>query len=102
MICTDDFTYGGIMKALEKQSFYASTGIDILSLYTEDGKVHIECSQCTNILAFFGGIRWDSIRDKNGITNTEFIIPKGAKYIRIMLCDERNGYMATTKAYRLS
>jgi len=102
MICTDDFTYGGIMKALEEQSFYASTGIDIFSLYTEDGKVHIECSQCTNILAFFGGIRWDSIRDKNGITNTEFIIPKGAKYIRIMLCDERNGYMATTKAYRLS
>ncbi|MBR5308987.1 MAG: PHP domain-containing protein [Clostridia bacterium] len=101
MICTDDFTYDGIMTALENQCFYASTGIEIRELSVADGRVHIECSECDMILAYFGGIRWDCLQNCGAVTSADFDIPKGAKHIRIVLADKEYKRMAATKAYRL-
>jgi len=101
MICTDDFTYNGIIKALEQQNFYASTGIDIKELSVSDGKVYIECTECDMILVYFGGIRWDCIQNCGTVTSAQFDIPKGAKHIRVICANKTYTKMAATKAYRL-
>lgn len=100
MICTDDLSYGGVMKALEEQRFYATTGIDINEVSVEDGKLYVKCSECTMVLAFFGGIRWAWTENENGLKEAELSVPEDARYIRVMCFDKRNGCAATTKAYR--
>ena len=100
MICTDDFSYDGIVNALENQQFYASTGIDINEVSVEDGKLNLSCTECTMILAFFGGIRWAWTEEMNGLCKACLDIPEDARYIRVMCFDKRNGSFATTKAYR--
>ena len=99
MLCTDDFTYKGIINALESRSFYASTGIEFSEISLCDGKVHVECSECTDIMAYFGGRRWTRSSSSEGITKADFSVPADAKYIRIFCVDKRNGSMATTKPY---
>lgn len=44
-ICTNDFTYEGIISALDKGDFYASAGPIIKEMYIEDNKLVIECSE---------------------------------------------------------
>ncbi len=102
MICTDDFSYTGILKALENRDFYASTGIEFQEISVTDGVVHIECTECTTICPYFGGRRWwDKRQNMNGLTSADFAIPDGARYVRFLCVDERTGKMATTKPYIL-
>lgn len=46
----DAFDYGGIVGALERGSFYASTGPVIDELYVEDGKAVLSCSEAESIV----------------------------------------------------
>lgn len=101
MICTDDFTYDGIMSAMQRGDLYASTGIDISELYTENGKLYVKCSPSRLITVYFGGIRWAHKKGECDITCAEFDIPKGAKYIRVVCTSEDFTKTAVTKAYFL-
>ena len=101
MVCTDNFTYGGVIDALENHNFYASTGVLIKEASVIDGKtVHVECSDCDMILVYFGGIRW-AFKEQNGITEADFEIPEGAKHIRIMCTSSNKKNFAITKTYKL-
>ncbi len=100
MICTDDFSYSGIIEALERGDFYASTGIEIREVSLEDGRVHIECSPCSNVTVFFGGIRW-AHETGNGITSCDFDIPKGARFVRVLCVEGAFESFAATKGFEL-
>ena len=50
MICMDKLEYGEFFKAVRNGDMYASTGPEILSLYTENGKAYIECSPCHTVI----------------------------------------------------
>lgn len=102
MICTDDFSYGGIMTALEKQDFYASTGILFDEISVSDGTLHVRCSECTCIMAYFGGRRWVEVKNSDGVTNADFPIYPGARYIRVFCTDKRNGQKAVTKPFKVT
>ena len=102
MICTDDFSYGGIMTALEKQDFYASTGILFDEISVSDGTLHVRCSECTCIMAYFGGRRWVDVKNSDGVTSADFLIDPGALYIRVFCTDKRNGQKAVTKPFKVT
>lgn len=101
MLCTDDFSYAGVIDALDKRNFYASTGIDIAELSLENGTLHAAFTPCTHAIAYFGGRLWEQHTDPNGLTEADFRLPDGARYARLYLVDLRNGKKATTRAYDL-
>ena len=101
MIYTDDFSYTGILCAMERQDFYASTGIDFGELSVTGDVLHVECTSCTNIMVYFGGRRWTQQTASDGIEKADFKIPADAKYIRVICLDKRNGAYAATKTYLL-
>lgn len=101
MICTDDFSYTGILKAMENRDFYASTGIEFSEVSLCDGRLHAAFTECTHVMAYFGGRRWEEKSCPQGMTEADFAIPEGARYARVFCVDTRCGSMATTKPYPL-
>lgn len=51
-ICTNDFSYKGIIDALKAGNFYSSTGPEIKELSVHNGKLHIKCSPVKVIRVF--------------------------------------------------
>lgn len=100
MICTDDFSYNGIISAMEKGDVYASTGIDFKEISVCDGNLHAEFTECTDCLVYFGARKWKKVSDFGGITSAEMEIPQNADYIRLLCVDRRNGTNAATKPYK--
>lgn len=50
MVGAEKLEYGSVIQALEKGDFYMSCGPEIHSLVLEDGFLHIDCSDATQIL----------------------------------------------------
>ena len=98
-----ELTYPCIIDALEKGSFYASTGADILDLWVEDGVVHVRTSPAHAIHMITGarhcgnagGRDWDTTVDE-----AEFELREGDGYFRIDVTDDR-GRRAFSNAYWL-
>ena len=101
MIYTDDFSYAGILSAMERRDVYGSTGIDFDEVSVTGDVLHIACTPCTSIMACFGGRRWREKRayDGNTVTAAEFAIPEDATYIRVFCTNRLNGSYATTRPY---
>ena len=104
MIKAPRLEYGCIMDALEKGDFYASQGPEIKSLYIEDDKIHIECSEAKSVSMVashrpFGGT---CFADSDGyVTRASFNMPKhGQQWFRFEVRDEK-GYYANTRAYHI-
>ena len=101
MIYTDDFSYAGILSAMERRDVYGSTGIDFDEVSVTGDVLHIACTPCTSIMACFGGRRWREKRayDGNTVTAAEFAIPEDATYIRVFCTNRQDGSYATTRPY---
>lgn len=101
MINTDDFSYDGIIKALETHNFYASTGPVIKSLVIEDNKAIL-----TYEMGAYATISCQSRRSKkilsenaDGESVAVFdILPDKDGYIRFDVVD-KEGRRANTNAY---
>lgn len=92
--------YRTITKALEDGNFYATTGPEIYSLYFEDGKVFIECSDAECIM-LHTGIRKAEARwapDGEVLTGASFAVDPDCIYIRLSVRDA-SGKVANTNAY---
>ncbi len=102
MIKADALSYGGIIDALKKGSFYASMGPEIYALYVEDGKLCIECSGVRSIHMTTGGRRTEVARVHDGETIEKacFNINPNDVYIRVQITDN-SGKRANTNAYFL-
>ena len=101
MIKCDSLDYATVISAMEKGSFYASTGPEIYELYYEDGYVYIACSPAKEICLTTLGRRGERIASDDGstITKARFAIDKELyKMIRIVVVDEK-GEKAYTNGY---
>lgn len=101
MIKAESLDYGSVIDAMEKGSFYASTGPEIFELYYEDGKVHIECSPAADICMTTLGRRGKRFANSDGspITSADFTIDKELfGYVRFRVTD-LSGHKAYTNPY---
>lgn len=101
MIKAESLDYSSVIDAMEKGHFYASTGPEIQELYYEDGKVHIHCSEVSEICMNTLGRLGDRVAAEEGkaITEASFDIhPKLFGYVRFRVTD-KTGKTAYTNPY---
>ncbi len=102
MIKTESLTYENVIKALENGDFYATQGPEIQELYTEDGKVHITCSEAKRITMHtkYRHYRIIDAPARETITSAVFKLPEDDEYMRFSVIDAY-GRTAATRAYFL-
>lgn len=102
MIKAGSLSYGSVIDALKRGSFYASMGPEIYSLYVEDGKLNIECSGVRSIHMTTCGRRTEVARVSDGETlrGASFNIDQRDVYVRVQITDN-SGRRANTNAYFL-
>jgi hypothetical protein len=95
----ESLSYENIVDGLISGNFYSSMGPEIYSLYVEDGKVYIKCSDVKKICYSTRGRRTKAINATEGtIDEAVFEIKDTDGYFRIDIVDE-NGLRANTQAY---
>ena len=98
-VFSEELTYDGIYNAMKKGDLYATTGPEILKLFTDNGKVFVECTPVCSVCIRFETRRSDRIRSEHeDITHAEFDITGSFDHFRIELKDIR-GNKALTRAY---
>lgn len=100
-IGVDNLTYDEVLSAMEKGTFYCSSGPEIYSMYidTEEKKVYVECSEAVSII-FDGYNRTFRNYYGENLTKADFKFFGGEKYFRITVRD-KYGRSAHTHAYFL-
>lgn len=100
MINAEKLEYKQIIHSLENGDFYASTGPEITSLYTGDGKVYITCSPAKSVWLCHDGRHVVSADADDGTTLTKAVldIPQGSTFIRVIVIDSA-GKKAYTRGY---
>lgn len=100
MIMPREFSYNGIIEAMENGEMYSSTGPVFKEISIDDNKIHIECSEVKNIFVYDGSKNPRRIHSTDGkaITSADFEIDKNAKYIRVSICDFE-GKRADTRGF---
>lgn len=100
MIKADALKHESIISALEKGNFYSSTGPQIKSLYLEDGKIHLECSDAKAIIMYTGNRLKRVLKAEPGtaLTSAEFSAKGIFEYFRIEVRDFE-GNKAFSNAY---
>ncbi len=88
-VCTDDFSYGGIIGALKNGKFYSSCGPTIEELSVENGKLRVKCSPVKSV-RIIGGENVRAAYSENGdLTEAEFILrPSHRKVFYVLLTDK--------------
>ena len=95
----EELSYKGIVDGLLAGDFYSSMGPEIYSLYVEDGKVFVECSDAKQITYSTRGRRAKAVNAAEGYINgAVFEIKDTDGYFRIDVVDEK-GRRANTQAY---
>ncbi len=92
--------YGCVVAALERGEYYSSTGPEIIALYLEDGKIHIECSPSSEIYLKTNNRNGGAVfADEKPVTHAEFALSdKLHDYFRLTVMDGK-GRCAWTNAY---
>ncbi|MBQ8994348.1 MAG: CehA/McbA family metallohydrolase [Oscillospiraceae bacterium] len=102
MLAAPELSYASLADALKNGNYYASMGPSILSLYVEDGVVHVRTSDAVSI-NFSTGIRHTArISAKEGETVNEgrFSLRPQDGYFRVMV-EDATGKRAYSRGYRL-
>lgn len=109
MVGAKELTYDSVIDALEKGDLYMSCGPEIYSVYVEDNKLKVTCSDARKVCMLSHGRFARSVPAKDGpIRSAEFDLEyflNGTKddpgaYVCVMVIDQ-NGNYATTPAYYL-
>ena len=99
MVNADRLSYESIIDGLLSGNFYSSMAPIIHSLYVEDGKVYVECSDARQITYSTRGRRTQAVNAINGCVNRAvFEIKDTDEYFRIDVIDG-HGFRANTQAY---
>lgn len=100
MLLAESLCYADIVKALERGTFYASTGPTITELSIGNGRAHLVCSPASRIRMTQSPKRTAVVYDKNGAAVTEayFEIPASAPYVRFSVTD-KDGKEAWTRGF---
>jgi len=100
MIMPEEFTYDGVIRAMEKGDMYASMGPQFHEVSVKNGKLHVECTGVSNIYVFNGGKSPEFARAEQGkvLTGGDFAIDHRARYIRVTI-EDAQGRKADTRGY---
>jgi hypothetical protein len=100
MIKAESLDYTAVTDALIKGYFYASQGPEIYSLYVEDGRIYITCSEARSIRMSTARRRAGVVfaREGESVTSACFDFLPEDKYVRLTVTD-RDGKHANTNAY---
>lgn len=100
MIKSEKLDYQSIIEALENGHFYASTGPEIKELYYEEGKIHLTCSEASEVSMLTLGRIGKRVAGSDGepITEAVFDVEKDFGYVRFRVVD-KCGKRAYTNAY---
>ena len=99
MIKAENLEYDTVISAMEKGELYASTGPVIKSIYTQDGKIHIETENCCAIIMRAQNRMHKTIRSHtDSLTEGVFDIDETYEFIRFEILDTHNN-KAITRAY---
>lgn len=102
VIKAPELTYRAITRALLDGHFYASQGPEIHTLWVEDGRIHIRCSDARKIECNFDIRRafcaWS--RPGEPLQEVSFPLPERASYVRLTVTDFEGNH-ANTNAYWL-
>lgn len=99
MIAPREFSYGGVIDAMESGDMYASMGPTINEISVEGNNLHVECSEVAHIFAYFGS-KDPAFLHSTGepLTYANLKIDPDARYVRIAILDE-HGRWANTRGY---
>ncbi len=99
MVNADRLSYESIIDGLLSGNFYSSMAPIIHSLYVEDGRVYVECSDARQITYSTRGRRTQAVNAIDGRVNRAvFEIKDTDEYFRIDVIDA-HGLRANTQAY---
>lgn len=102
MIKAREFSYAGVIEALQKGWFYSSMGPEIFEISVEDGQLTVRCSPVEKLFVITEGRNCYKKLAKPGETVTEATFPLDGKegYIRVQVRDGK-GLYACSNAYFL-
>ena len=102
MFKLEQLSYAGVIEALKKGDFYASTGPELHELYIRDGALHVACSPVEKIYVVTSGRRCLMQLAAPGQNLTEAVFPLHGDegYIRVD-CRDGQGRHAYSNAYWL-
>ena len=100
MIMPDEFTYDGVITAMETGEMYSSMGPIFNEISIEGNKIHIECSEVEKIYVFTGSKNPKRKFAPRGesITFADFEIDDRAKFVRVSIVD-KFGNAADTRGF---
>lgn len=100
MIIPEQFTYDGIINAMEQGEMYASMGPLFKEVSVDGDVIHIECSEVAEIHVYFGSKQPESVRAEEGqvLTGADIRIDPRAKYVRVSIFDTQ-GRAADTRGF---
>ena len=93
----EKLNYKNVLDAMEKGTFYCSTGPSIRALYIEDNMIKVECDPAANIIFKSKNRRLCNYAGVE-LTYAEFPLEEVKEYFRITVCDDKGG-RAHTRAY---
>lgn len=101
-ILADSFDYDGIINALDKHDFYASTGPNILSLVVENGTLTVKTSDAERIIFITNNHsrKVTRAKDETPVTFSQFTITDKEKWVRVEVVDFF-GKRAFSRAFRI-
>ncbi len=101
MIYPKEFTYGGVIEAMENGEMYSSMGPVFHEISLDGDKLHIECSDVSHIVVYTGSKTPDflhSAGDGDSLSRADFTVDKQARYIRVSIRDAQ-GRWADTRGF---
>ncbi|MBQ7922129.1 MAG: hypothetical protein IJ325_06080 [Clostridia bacterium] len=100
MIIPDEFTYDGVINAMEKGEMYASMGPVFHEISLEDNKIHIECSDVAHIFVYMGSKKPKYLHAAEGevLTSADLELDPNARYVRVSILDSK-GRWADTRGF---
>ena len=100
MIMPENFSYKSIIDAMESGEMYSSMGPLFKEVYMEGNKIHIECSNVSNIVVHTGSKAPKKISDgfSDSLTSADFEIDDRAIFVRVSISD-KNGRFADTRGF---
>lgn len=100
MIMPNEFTYDGVINAMEKGEMYSSMGPLFKEISLDGDILHVECTGVEQISVYFGSKVPGYVRAPKDevVTSADFKVPARARYIRVSVFDSR-GRAADTRGF---
>jgi len=102
MIMPQEFTYDGVISAMENGQMYASMGPVFKEVSIEGDRLHVECSDVAHIFLYNGGKKPGRAHAAPGesLTSADFVIDKRARYVRVSIKDAQGRWADTRGFFR--